>query len=25
MIRYGVGVQAKQTIQLVDVDEDLFE
>lgn len=25
MIRYGVGVQVKHTIQIVDVDEDFFE
>ncbi|MGL5866876.1 MAG: restriction endonuclease, partial [Dermatophilaceae bacterium] len=25
MIRYGVGVQVKQTIQIVDIDEDYFE
>lgn len=25
MIRYGVGVQVKQTIQIVEVDEDFFE
>lgn len=25
MIRYGVGVQVKQTIQVVEVDEDFFE
>jgi len=25
MIRYGVGVQVKQTIQLVEIDEDFFE
>lgn len=25
MIRYGVGVQAKQTISIVEVDEDFFE
>lgn len=25
MIRYGVGVQAKRTVQIVEVDEDFFE
>lgn len=25
MIRYGVGVQVKQTIQIVEIDEDFFE
>lgn len=25
MIRYGVGVQAKRTLQIVEVDEDFFE
>lgn len=25
MIRYGVGVQAKQVVQLVEIDEDFFE
>lgn len=25
MIRYGVGVQVKQTVQIVEVDEDFFE
>ncbi len=25
MIRYRVGVQVKQTLQIVDVDEDFFE
>jgi restriction endonuclease Mrr len=25
MIRYGVGVQVKQTVQIVEVDEDYFE
>ncbi|GAA1096041.1 restriction endonuclease [Tsukamurella spumae] len=25
MIRYGVGVQVKQTLQIVEVDEDFFE
>lgn len=25
MIRYGVGVQVKRTVQIVDVDEDFFE
>lgn len=25
MIRYGVGVQVKQTIQVVEIDEDFFE
>lgn len=25
MIRYGVGVQVKQTVQVVEVDEDFFE
>lgn len=25
MIRYGVGVQVKRTIQIVEVDEDFFE
>ena len=25
MIRYGVGVQVRRTVQIVDVDEDFFE
>jgi len=25
MIRYGIGVQVKQTVQIVEVDEDVFE
>lgn len=25
MIRYGVGVQVKRTVQIVEVDEDFFE
>jgi restriction system protein len=25
MIRYGVGVQTKQTVQIVEIDEDFFE
>jgi len=25
MIRYGVGVQVKQTVQIVEIDEDFFE
>ncbi|CAM4059303.1 hypothetical protein TSST111916_20195 [Tsukamurella strandjordii] len=25
MIRYGVGVQIKQTLHVVEVDEDFFE
>lgn len=25
MIRYGVGVQVKQSIQIVEIDEDFFE
>ena len=25
MIRYGVGVQVKQTLHIVEVDEDFFE
>jgi restriction system protein len=25
MIRYGVGVQTKRTVQIVEVDEDFFE
>ncbi|MFS4490185.1 restriction endonuclease [Dietzia kunjamensis] len=25
MIRYGVGVQVKQTVQIIEVDEDFFE
>ena len=25
MIRYGVGVQAKRTVQIVEIDEDFFE
>ena len=25
MIRYGVGVQVRRTVQIVEVDEDFFE
>ena len=25
MIRYGVGVQVKRTVQIVEMDEDFFE
>ncbi len=25
MIRYGVGVQVKRTVQIVEIDEDFFE
>lgn len=25
MIRYGVGVQVKRTVHIVEVDEDFFE
>ncbi len=25
MIRYGVGVQVKRTLRIVEVDEDFFE
>ncbi len=25
MIRYGVGVQVKRTVKIVEVDEDFFE
>ena len=25
MIRYGVGVQVKRTVQIVEIDEDFFD
>ena len=25
MIRFGVGVQTKQTVEIVEIDEDYFE
>lgn len=25
MVRYGVGVQVRRTVQIVEVDEDFFE
>ncbi|CAQ05216.1 hypothetical protein cu1256 [Corynebacterium urealyticum DSM 7109] len=25
MIKYGVGVQTKRTVQIVEIDEDYFE